>query len=53
MLFAHHDLDQVVGTLGWVVVGNMCLGGKHTPDVVNDTITRWSSLDLSTMSLNL
>lgn len=24
MLIAHHDLYQVVGTLGRVVVGNMC-----------------------------
>ncbi|XP_053387241.1 uncharacterized protein LOC123539924 [Mercenaria mercenaria] len=42
---AHHIRDQILGPpgapfaqhvgLGWVVIGEMCLGKTHTPDVVN------------------
>lgn len=46
---AHHVLDQVLGpsnspfaqrlTLGWAILGDMCIGRNHSPDKVNSCKT--------------
>ncbi|XP_062614379.1 uncharacterized protein LOC134276120 [Saccostrea cucullata] len=45
LIMAHHVLDHRIGKdnlpygqqlpLGWVIIGNVCLGMMHSPDVVN------------------
>lgn len=46
---AHHVLEQVLGpsnspfaqrlTLGWVIIGDMCIGRNHSSDKVNSCKT--------------
>ncbi|XP_061169198.1 uncharacterized protein LOC133178524 [Saccostrea echinata] len=45
LIMAHHVLDHRIGKdnlpygqqlpLGWVIIGNVCLGTVHSPDIVN------------------
>lgn len=50
---AHHVLEQVLGppnspfaqrlTLGWAIIGDMCIGRNHSPDKVNSCKTYLST----------